>query len=53
MGVDNWYGDIPASTVYYPDGLSADGHQLARELGIAVAPMRFDRLTVILTEDAY
>ena len=58
VGVDNWYGDIPASTVYYPDGLSADGHQLARQLGIervrgAVAPMRFDRLTVILTEDAY
>jgi len=58
VGVDNWYGDIPASTVYYPDGLSADADQLAEELGIsrvrgAVAPMRFDRLTVILTEDAY
>jgi len=58
VGVDNWYGDIPASTVYHPDGLTADAHQLADELGIsrvrgAVAPMRFDRLTVILTEDAY
>jgi len=58
VGVDNWYGDIPSSTVYYPDGLSAEAHQLAEELGIervrgAVPPMRFDRLTVILTEDAY
>ena len=58
VGVDNWYGDIPASTVYHPDGLTADAKQLAEQLGIhrvrgAVAPMRFDRLTVILTEDAY
>jgi hypothetical protein len=58
VGVDNWYGNIPASTVYHPDGLTADAHQLAEELSItrvrgAVAPMRFDRLTVILTEDAY
>jgi len=58
VGVDNWYGSIPASTVYHPDGLTADANQLAEELGIsrvrgAVAPMRFDRLTVILTEDAY
>jgi LytR cell envelope-related transcriptional attenuator len=58
VGVDNWYGNIPASTVYHPDGLTSDAHQLAEELGIArvrgaVAPMRFDRLTVILTEDAY
>jgi hypothetical protein len=58
VGVDNWYGDIPASTVYYPDGLAAEAHQLAEELGVervrgAVPPMRFDRLTVILTEDAY
>jgi hypothetical protein len=58
VGVDNWYGDIPASTVYHPDGLTAEANQLAEELGIsrvrgAVAPMRFDRLTVILTDDAY
>jgi LytR cell envelope-related transcriptional attenuator len=58
VGVDNWYGDIPASTVYHPDGFSAEAKQLAEELGISrvrgsVAPMRFDRLTVILTEDAY
>jgi hypothetical protein len=58
VGVDNWYGDIPASTVYHPDGLTDEANRLAEELGIdrvrgAVAPMRFDRLTVILTSDAY
>ncbi|MGH3367021.1 MAG: LytR C-terminal domain-containing protein [Nocardioidaceae bacterium] len=57
VGVDNWYGAIPASTVYYPSGLSAEAHQLARALGVrrvrgAVSPMKFDRLTVILTPDA-
>ncbi len=56
VGVDNWYGDIPASTVYHPDGLEDEAEQLAEELGIervrgAVAPMKFDRLTVILTGD--
>jgi hypothetical protein len=56
VGVDNWYGDIPVSTVYHPDGLEAEAERLADELGIdrvrgAVAPMRFDRLTVILTGD--
>jgi LytR cell envelope-related transcriptional attenuator len=54
VGSDNWYGTIPASTVYYPSRLAKAGHQLALDLGIrrtmpAVAPMRFDRLTVILT----
>lgn len=54
VGADNWYGDIPASTVYYPERLHADAKLLAADLGIgrlhtAVAPMRFDRLTVILT----
>lgn len=54
VGSDNWYGTIPASTVYFPPRLSRAGHQLALDLGIrrvmpAVAPMRFDRLTVILT----
>lgn len=57
VGVDNWHGDIPASTVYYPDGMSGEANQLAQALGItrvrgAVAPMKFDRLTVILTPDA-
>lgn len=57
VGVDNWYGDIPASTVYYPAGLETEADELAEALGIdrvrgAVAPMKFDRLTVILTPDA-
>jgi hypothetical protein len=54
VGSDNWYGTIPASTVYYPARLEKAGHLLALDLGIhrtmpAVAPMRLDRLTVILT----
>lgn len=56
VGTDNWYGTVDASTVYYPAGLKAAGTQLARDLGItrvkpAIAPMRPDRLTVILTGD--
>jgi hypothetical protein len=54
VGSDNWYGTIPASTVYYPPRLEAAGHLLALDLGIrrtmpAVTPMRLDRVTVILT----
>ena len=54
VGSDNWYGTIPATTVYYPPRLASAGRQLALDLGIhrtmpAVAPMRLDRLTVILT----
>jgi LytR cell envelope-related transcriptional attenuator len=54
VGADNWYGTIPASTVYYPPQLAKAGQQLALDLGIhrtmpSVAPMRLDRLTVILT----
>jgi hypothetical protein len=54
VGSDNWYGTIPASTVYYPPQLKRAGDQLALDLGIhrtmpAVTPMRLDRLTVILT----
>jgi LytR cell envelope-related transcriptional attenuator len=54
VGADNWYGDIPDSTVYYPARLRDVAKLLAADLGIdrlhtAVAPMRFDRLTVILT----
>jgi hypothetical protein len=57
VGSDNWYGTIPASTVYYPARLHAQAKLLARDLGIerlrpSIAPMRFDRLTVILTADA-
>jgi hypothetical protein len=51
---DNWYGDIPANTVYYPPHLKEQAVQLAKVLGVqrrmpAVAPMQFDRLTVVLT----
>ncbi len=56
VGSDNWYGTIPQSTVYYPERLAPAAELLARDLGIgrlkpAIAPMRFDRLTVILTAD--
>jgi hypothetical protein len=56
VGSDNWYGTIPASTVYYPSRLHAQAKLLAKDLGIArvkptIAPMRGDRLTVILTTD--
>lgn len=54
VGADNWYGSIPATTVYYPARLKAAGKQLALDLGIrrtarAVDPMKMDRLTLILT----
>jgi hypothetical protein len=54
VATDNWYGNIPSNTVYYPAKLRSQANLLARDLGIprmhpAVAPMRFDRLTVILT----
>ena len=54
VGTDNWYGTIPATTVYYPPRLKAAAKQLALDLGIgrsapAVDPMRRDRLTLILT----
>lgn len=54
VGTDNWYGTIPATTVYYPPKLKRAGKQLALDLGIkrtapAVDPMRLDRLTLILT----
>ena len=54
VGSDNWYGTIPASTVYYPQRLAKEGKLLALDLGIqrtapSVDPMRLDRLTVILT----
>jgi hypothetical protein len=57
VGSDNWYGTIPASTVYYPQRLEAAAKLLALDLGIgrvvpAIDPMDLDRLTVILTADA-
>jgi hypothetical protein len=53
VGVANWYGVIPRTTVYYPPGERAPARRLARSLHAhrlrpSVAPMRFDRLTVIL-----
>ncbi|WP_372736511.1 LytR C-terminal domain-containing protein [Nocardioides sp.] len=55
VGTDNWYGSVDANTVYYPKRLQAEAKQLALDLGIrrtaaAIDPMRFDRLTVILTQ---
>ncbi|HET7195158.1 MAG TPA: LytR C-terminal domain-containing protein, partial [Nocardioides sp.] len=57
VATDNWYGTIPASTVYYPERLEAAAKVLALDLGIgrvmpAIEPMDLDRLTVILTADA-
>jgi hypothetical protein len=56
VGTDNWYGTVDASTVYFGPRLKAAGQALAHDLGItrvkpAIAPMRSDRLTVILTGD--
>lgn len=56
VGSDNWVGMIPASTVYYPPRLERAARLLGKDLKIArlrpaVEPMRFDRLTVILTAD--
>jgi hypothetical protein len=56
VGSDNWYGTIPASTIYYPAKLAAAAKLLGKDLGIdrlkpAIDPMRLDRLTVILTAD--
>ncbi|MCW2839472.1 MAG: hypothetical protein JWR55_955 [Aeromicrobium sp.] len=53
-GVGNWSGSIPANTVYYPAGLQEQAQLLADDVGIArvvpsVAPMRMDRLTIILS----
>jgi hypothetical protein len=54
VGADNWYGSVPATTVYYPAKLKREGKQLALDLGVkrtakAVDPMKLDRLTIILT----
>ena len=55
VGTDNWYGTIPATTVYYPARLKEAAKTLALDLGIqrtapAVDPMRLDRLTLVLTQ---
>jgi hypothetical protein len=56
VGTDNWYGTVDTSTVYYGPRLKAAADLLAHDLGItrvkaSIAPMRPDRLTVILTGD--
>ena len=56
VGSDNWYGTVTASTVYAPQRLQPAARALAKDLGIgrvkpAIAPMKFDRLTVVLTSD--
>lgn len=53
-GVGNWTGSIVANTVYYPPGLQTQAELLASDVDIerirpSVAPMRPDRLTIILS----
>lgn len=56
VGSDNWYGTVDGTSVYYPPRLKDAAKALGRDLGIkrvraAEEPMRFDRVTVILTDD--
>lgn len=56
VGSDNWYGTVDGTSVYFPPRLKVAARALARDLGIkrvrpAQEPMRFDRVTVILTDD--
>lgn len=53
VGVGNWRGNVPETTVYYLPGTYAQAQLLARDLGAdrlrpRVSGMRTDRLTVIL-----
>ncbi len=54
VGEDNWYGTVPATTVYYPPKLERAAKLMALDLGIdrtleATGAMKLDRLTLILT----
>lgn len=54
VAVGNWRGSIDGNTVYFPPALQAQGALLGADLGIgrilpSVAPMRMDRLTIILS----
>jgi hypothetical protein len=56
VGSDNWYGTIPATTIYYPARLKRAATLLSKDIGVprlmpAVDPMSMDRLTVIVTAD--
>lgn len=53
-GIGNWTGVIVSNTVYYPPAFEAQGRLLAKDVGIdrvlpSIAPMRSDRLTIILS----
>lgn len=54
VAADNWYGTIPATTVYFPQGMRDAAQKLALDLGVqriipADAGMSDTNLTVILT----
>ena len=54
LAADNWYGTIPATTVYFPPGMRDAAQKLALDLGIqrvipADPAMSDTNLTVILT----
>ena len=54
LAADNWYGTIPATTVYFPAGMRDAAQKLALDLGIqrvipADPAMSDTNLTVILT----
>ena len=56
VGSDNWYGTIPATTIYFPERLREAADLLSKDLGIervlpAIDPMSMDRLTLIVTAD--
>jgi hypothetical protein len=56
VGSDNWYGTIPATTIYFPARLEKSARLLSKDIGVprvmpAVDPMSMDRLTVIVTAD--
>jgi hypothetical protein len=53
-GIGNWTGSIGSNTIYYPAGLQEQAELLAKDVDIerlrpSVAPMRMDRLTIILS----
>ncbi|MET0928359.1 MAG: LytR C-terminal domain-containing protein [Aeromicrobium sp.] len=53
-GIGNWTGSIGANTIYYPAGLQDQAELLSDDVDIervlpSVAPMRMDRLTIILS----
>lgn len=54
-GIGNWTGSIDGNTIYYPAPLQAQAELLGQDVGIdrirpSVAPMRMDRLTIILSD---